>query len=333
MAESDNNKPITFILSDGSINKSGSRILTEGIDLREFKKNPVMLYNHHRSSNWDQPLLLPIGRWVNIRIEGDKLLADAQFDMDDDFAAKVAGKVKKKILNAASVGVRILQVSTEPKYLLKGQTRATITKSRMMECSIVDIPGNGNALRLSYDFDGEVLELNGAGKKENLNKIVPLINTKKTEMKTIFNFFKLGAEASEADVLAAVTMLKNKNSEYETQIASLTQEIETLKGAEQKGKCLRLVDKAIADKKITESERENWMQLAESNYEHAEKALGNMKGFTSLSSQIESSTTADTTLSDADKYEKKWQAGELEAWEKANKEEYQRCQDAYFEIS
>ena len=333
MTDTNNKKPKTFVLSDDSINKSGSRILTVGIDIKEFKKNPVMFYNHHRSSNWDHPNLLPIGRWVNIRKEDGRLLADAEFDMDDEFAAKIARKVEKGILNAASVGIRVIEVSTEPKHLVKGQTRATVTKSRMMECSIVDIPGNGNALRLSYDDDGDILELSATKNREKVNTILPLINsTNNTQMKTIYNFFKLGADASEADILAAVTTLRNKNSQYKQQIASLESEVKSLKGAEQKNKCLSLVDKAIADKKLTESDRETWMQLAEANYEHAEKAIGNMKGFTSLSAQIESTTTVDTTLSDAEKYEKKWEAGELKDWEKKNPEEFQRCYNAYLEV-
>lgn len=339
MTEAKKNKPKTFILSDDSINKSGSRILTAGIDIKEFKKNPVMFYNHHRSSNWDHPNILPIGRWVNIRKEGSRLLADAEFDMDDEFAAKIAGKVEKGILNAASVGIRVVEVSTEPKHLEKGQTRATITKSRMMECSIVDIPGNGNALRLSYDDDGDILELSAAKNREKVNTIIPLINSTKNgnmernmQMQAIYDFFKLSADASEVDLLAAMTTLRNENTQNKQKINSLELELKTLKGAEQKNKCLSLVDKAIADKKLTESDRETWVQLAEGNYENAEKAIGNMKGFTSLSAQVESSKTTDTTLSDADKYEKKWEADELLTWSKENKEEFERCKNAYFSL-
>lgn len=37
-----------IILSDSSLNRYGYRVLTEGINLEAFKKNPVMLYMHLR---------------------------------------------------------------------------------------------------------------------------------------------------------------------------------------------------------------------------------------------------------------------------------------------
>ncbi len=37
-----------FILSDESVNCYGLRFLTAGIDIKDFVKNPVMLYMHGR---------------------------------------------------------------------------------------------------------------------------------------------------------------------------------------------------------------------------------------------------------------------------------------------
>ena len=58
---------LTFVLHDESVNTYGFRMLTSGANLEEFKKNPVMLLNHDDYS-------LPIGRWENIRVEGDLML-------------------------------------------------------------------------------------------------------------------------------------------------------------------------------------------------------------------------------------------------------------------
>lgn len=60
-------KSKTFVLHDESVNTYGFRMLTSGVNLDEFRKNPVMLLNHNDYS-------LPIGRWENIRIEGAKSL-------------------------------------------------------------------------------------------------------------------------------------------------------------------------------------------------------------------------------------------------------------------
>ena len=42
----------SFILSEESINDRGFRVLTGGINLERFKKNPVMLWMHHRDHGY-----------------------------------------------------------------------------------------------------------------------------------------------------------------------------------------------------------------------------------------------------------------------------------------
>lgn len=49
MAKENDIKKKTFVLSDESVNSYGFRVLTDGIALDNFKKNPVMLWNHTRT--------------------------------------------------------------------------------------------------------------------------------------------------------------------------------------------------------------------------------------------------------------------------------------------
>jgi hypothetical protein len=137
----------TFILSDESVNEYGYRILTNGINLDNFKRNPVMLYAHLRQEATGKPIL-PIGKWENIRKEGGQLLAEAYFDMNDPFARSIANKVDQGILNAASVHINMLTLSDDPALQWPGQTLSTIIASELIEVSIADIPGNKNAVRL-----------------------------------------------------------------------------------------------------------------------------------------------------------------------------------------
>lgn len=323
-----------FILSDNSVNESGFRVLTSGIDISQFKKNPQMFWNHHRSSDYSaDSKLLPIGIWTNIKKEDDKLLAEPEFDMEDDFAAKVAKKVDKKHLKATSIGFKIIEVSTDPKHLVKGQTRPTVTRCRLMETSIVDLPRNGNALRLYFvgeEDSDNMLELGAEGSIEKLNEILPLINsTNNTEMKNVFNFLKLGDAPSEADVLAAITILANGKNESELKIASLESDLEKLKNAQEEGRCEALISKAIADKKLTESQRGAWMNIAKNSYEDALKAIEGMTGFNSLSGNVDTTKDATTKLGDAAKYEAKWKSDELVSWKNSNPEEFERCENAY----
>lgn len=153
--------PKTFVLSDESINDRGYRILTAGINLERFKKNPVMLWMHRRDNGWDLTQVLPIGVWENIRKEDGKLLADPKFDENDKFAQLIKSKVESDLIRACSAGINPIEFSSDPKDLEKGQTRATITKCEMYEASIVDLPSNKNTVRLfSNTEENEVPLLN-----------------------------------------------------------------------------------------------------------------------------------------------------------------------------
>ena len=41
---------VTFVISDESVNSYGKVILTDGIDISQFERNPVMLYMHERAT-------------------------------------------------------------------------------------------------------------------------------------------------------------------------------------------------------------------------------------------------------------------------------------------
>jgi hypothetical protein len=143
----------SFILSEESINDRGFRVLTGGINLERFKKNPVMLWMHRRDDGWDLTQVLPIGIWENIRKEDGKLLADPKFDENDKFSMMIKSKVENDLIRGCSAGINPVEFSTDTKDLEKGQTRATITKCEIYEASIVDMPSNKNTVRLFSSAD------------------------------------------------------------------------------------------------------------------------------------------------------------------------------------
>ena len=130
----------TFLVSDESENSHGFKVLTEGIDITQFEKNPIMLYMHER------PTI--IGMWKNLRKEDGKLYADAVFDTESEKGGEVARQVEKGFLRGASIGI-----TYQKEYLKNG----VLEKCRLFEISIVDIGSNPNALKL-YD-DTETVEL------------------------------------------------------------------------------------------------------------------------------------------------------------------------------
>jgi HK97 family phage prohead protease len=125
----------TFILSDESINNNGQIVLTKGINIERFSKNPVMLYMHERNT--------VIGRWDNIRKEDGKLIADAFFDTSIEPAEDVKNQVENGILRAVSIGIDIMEIE-----LINGIE--TIVSCELYEASIVDIPSNKNTVKLRY---------------------------------------------------------------------------------------------------------------------------------------------------------------------------------------
>ena len=160
-----------FVLTDSTLDSHSERILVDGVDLKRFKANPIMFYNHLTSSKvtFEKGKVLPIGRWENIKKENGQVVADALIDMDDEFSAKVANKVEKKIITSASIGLSVKAVSDDVADKVKGQVGVTITKCELLECSLVDVPSNPNARIVSkiyaekskqgksIDFDNTVI--------------------------------------------------------------------------------------------------------------------------------------------------------------------------------
>lgn len=196
------------ILSDSSLNRYGFRVLTAGLLLEAFLKNPVMLYGHFRDEG--SPMWCdykPIGYWDDIKVEGDELSAIPVFDKVDDLSKTIAAKYEAGTLRAASIGIRILATSSEKEYLLPGQTRETVVKAEVMEASIVDIPANSNAVRL-YDRSSSVLL--AAGKEANTVPELPKsIETKmnfKPTWTAFLSFFSIDKDKAETTELSAANL-------------------------------------------------------------------------------------------------------------------------------
>ena len=160
------------VITSNGLNCYGGRVLTEGGILDQYKRNPVLLYMHKRGYDGKT---MPIGRIEDIRIEGDKLIGTPVFDEKDEFAKQVGQKWEDGFLRMFSAGIEILETSSAPELLVPGQTRPTVTKWKLEEVSIVDIGGNDEALRLTYQ--GKVLNLCSVKDSD----VLPLLKSNETE--------------------------------------------------------------------------------------------------------------------------------------------------------
>jgi phage head maturation protease len=255
----------TFILSDESVNSYGFRILTAGINLQQFKKNPVMLFNHR---SWGENYSGPIGKWENIRVEDNKLMADAIFDENDELAQKIKLKVEGGFIKGASIGFSTIETSVETSVITKGQTRPTVTKALVYEASIVDLPGNMSALAL-YDKSGNRIELSKDNDIEQLNNFLPLLKQNSNTMTQLklatatLAILALNADASEQDVDTAVKKLADDKKALQDKLSAIHK-----KNAE------TLVENSIKDKKIKEADKDKFIQLAMQDFDLANSTLG-----------------------------------------------------------
>lgn len=151
-----------FIITDESVNRYGWRLLVAGIDLSGFLKNPVCCVQHFTG-------MIPVGKWKNVRIEGMELKGTVEFDRNDDDAVKLYWKYADGYMNAVSLHVLPVEESEDASHLIPGQTRPTLTKSEMLEISLVTLPGQKNAVKLSTP-EGNEYKLNLLTRKQEMDK-------------------------------------------------------------------------------------------------------------------------------------------------------------------
>lgn len=220
----------TFIVNTENVNEYGYRVLTDGIDTTQYERNPVVLFYHERINNRDRGSEV-IGRSVKLRKEDGKLMADVEFDLEDEFSKKIAGKVERGFIRMASMYADVIATSMDAEDILPGQCWETVTKCKLVEISIVDIGGNDDALKLSKAA-GDQLKL----KKLNLNQ--ELMN-----LKTIALALGRDANTSEDDVLGTITKLKSDKETADSKVVQLQGELKAIKSDEAKaivGECIAL---------------------------------------------------------------------------------------------
>lgn len=248
----------TFVLSDESINSYGFKVLTAGIDTSVFEENPVMLYEHKS--------IHLIGRWERVRVEGNRLKADAVFDSEDELAGKIGGKVERGFLKGVSIGFQILETGQE--RTPDGAVVPVVKRCKLMEASLCAIPSNANALRL-YNEKGRLMaesemklavnRLLSTGKDSNFSYSM---NIHPENLKAL----GLSGDFSQSRLNDALADLIRRLHTAETHLAEW-----------QKQKVTTLLDKAVSDGRIKASQREHFEKLAEADFDRVKNILEDSK--------------------------------------------------------
>lgn len=129
--------PFEFIMSTDDVDRMGDIIDIDGIDLGGFTRNPVALWNHDSTS--------PIGTWSDVRKVAGQLRGRLELAAKgtSSLIDRVRQLIEQRIIRAVSVGFI-------PKEMLpiKETGGFRFTQSELLECSVVAVPANANALRI-----------------------------------------------------------------------------------------------------------------------------------------------------------------------------------------
>lgn len=135
--------PLTYVMSDETVDRMGDVIEAKGWQLENFAKNPIALFGH------DHKFI--IGHWTDVKVVGKQLIGKLHLlpsgiseRLDEIRAAVEAG-----VLRAVSVGF-----AADPDQTERLKTGGLLFKAvELLECSLVGVPANPNAVQILKSLD------------------------------------------------------------------------------------------------------------------------------------------------------------------------------------
>jgi hypothetical protein len=288
---------LDFIICDNSVNRYKWRLLVQGIDIIGFMKNPVCCVQHNTYT-------YPVGRWKNLRVEGEQLKGTVEFDRNDDEAVKLYWKYADGYMNAVSLQVLPISESAKESDLLPGQKYPTLVESELLEVSLVTVPGQKNAVKLSTPA-GEEYKLNllpnnqKIMSKENEKTVEQLTQEvqalKKLNAENIVALHKQRGVVQDGEVESLQKLAFN---DYDT--VKLMLEVRTPAKSESsadtaEAKALALVDVHFNRGAITATEKEEFKKLAMTDFDSVKKLLEARPGKDGLQTFVQGLGTGNAT--------------------------------------
>lgn len=233
---------ITVRISNDSLNCYGTRILTSGLDIEQYKRNPVLLYMHERGH--------VIGYVKNIKKTDAELTGDLEFDEASEESVRCKRQFEFGSLRMVSAGVQPIETSKDASLMLPGQDLPTVTRGKLIEVSVADMGGNDDAIRLL----GGTEQLLRLVKETETSK--PSLDKKDMDMKQLALSLGLAETATEAEISAKINELRESQSKLQLAM----KEVDDLRLSQ----ITSLVDSAISEKKISEDRKDQFIKLGQS---------------------------------------------------------------------
>lgn len=300
-------------ISNDSLNSYGSRVLTAGMNVEQYQRNPVLLYMHERGN--------VIGFVKDLKVEDGEVTGELVFDEATELSKRCKKQYEFGSLRMVSVGIDILELSDANEHLVQGQTRPTVTKSKLFEVSLVDIGSNDDAIVLKKN--GTVINLGKDGEC-----LLPLLNnkpqkSKDMDQKIIALQLGLPETADETAISTKIAELKASKDNEE----KLRKENETL----QFGRITSVVEKAIAEKRIGADKKQQFVELGKKvGVEDLEKTFEAMSPQVKLSAVIGHQGGASTATTATYKKLSEVPSDKLEEMREKQPEEYKRLYNAEY---
>lgn len=136
-APAPNGDPLEYVMSDATVDRMGDVLDPDGWQLDNFRKNPVALFGHQSG--------FPIGKWRDVAVKGGRLTGRLELlDAVSDRMREIHAAVAAGVLRAVSVGFHPRKY--EPR---KDGDGLRFTEHELVECSLVSVPANPNALAIA----------------------------------------------------------------------------------------------------------------------------------------------------------------------------------------
>jgi hypothetical protein len=286
-----------FVISSTKVNSKGFSVDPSGIELSDYEKNPLMLWMHQRPTGKSKDEVLPIGNWVDLKIEGGKLTGVPSFDESDPFAMQLFNKVENGTLRMASAGLK-------PKTWAVVNGVKTLVRSSLAEISLVDIGSDPDALAVVlYDESDELIHLSDDFFSSlNLDTKPKSIKMELIQLKAseILPLVKLGEGATEEEAVAKVTeilqlsetqaaeivTLKAEKTAVEVKLSEKETELETLKKDTKSKEIISLVEGAVAERRITADQKPHFVKLANVDFDGTRDLINSMPANPTVKSQV-----------------------------------------------
>ena len=139
-----------MVIAANELSRNGDELNLRGISFKNYRKNPVVLWAH------DSYRGIPIAKTLKIgHDEQGRIVADFEFNSDDEFAARVENAWNGGFIRAASIRympTKVVEVMNEAGEV----ERFRVDKSELLEWSLVPVPADPDSVRAAARALGQV---------------------------------------------------------------------------------------------------------------------------------------------------------------------------------